>query len=125
MIIILPFKTLTVNHLYGNSFKHNRRYMKTAAKELKKEIAEIVENTEKDNFFREHPRKLNVIVEIHENWFTKDGNAKRTDIANREKFIIDSIFDTLNIDDKWIFQLTMKKIQSDTEQAVIIIEALC
>ena len=44
---------------------------------------------------------------------------------NRTKFLIDSVFQALDIDDKLIFEHTIKKIQSETEEkAVINIEVL-
>jgi len=43
---------------------------------------------------------------------------------NREKFLIDSVFGTLNTDDKFIYELTMKKIQSEKEFTVVVIEEL-
>jgi UDP-N-acetylglucosamine 2-epimerase len=65
---------------------------------------------------------LEVRVEIHEKWLTKDGAPKRKDIANREKFLIDSIFDAFGWDDKGIFKHIMIKVQSEKEFAVVTIK---
>jgi len=97
--------------------------MKTEAKKLREEIKEIIINQAFPLFSLEEV-KLKVITEIHEDWFTKKGEVKRKDICNREKFLVDSIFNALNIDDKFIFTHTMKKIQSDKEFAIITIEVL-
>ena len=121
MLIRIPFKTPTVNLMYG----HNMRggfYLKKEGKELRKEIIEIVDNIV-DPMFYEFD-KLKVKVEIHENWYTKDGKVKKKDIANREKFLIDSVFEALDIDDKMIFEHSMSKVQSDKEYALIKIEVL-
>jgi len=117
MIIKIPFKTPTVNHMYFNW--NNRRILTKEARELKKEILEIVKKV-KQPFNKKIFLKVN--VKIYEDWFTKKGEIKRKDISNREKFLIDSIFEALGLDDKQIFIHTMKKKQSSKEYAEIIIE---
>ena len=97
---------------------NNRRILTKEARQLKKEIKEIVNGIPMDI----QEQKLKVEVEIHEDWLTKKGEVKRKDISNREKFLIDAIFDALGIDDKFIFEHTMKKVQSNKEYAHIKIQ---
>jgi len=52
----------------------------------------------------------------------KKGEVKRKDVANREKFLIDSVFDALGIDDKFIFEHNISKCQDTEEFALIKIE---
>jgi len=116
MIIEIPFKTPSVNHLYFNW--QNRRILTKEARNLKKEIKEIVDKS----FFKKESlegEELEVEVEIYENWYTKKNKVKRKDVSNREKFLIDAVFDVLGLEDKFIFKHTMKKIQSQTEKAII------
>jgi len=120
MEIILPFKTPSVNHLYGQ--RGFRKFLTKEAKELKEKIAKIVKEAKEDGFILVNKDRLTVRVEIHENWYTKDGKVKKKDVANREKFLIDSIFDELGIDDKNIFKHTMIKKQSNKEFAVVTIK---
>jgi len=122
MIIKIPFKTPTINHLHGHN-KFGAFYLKPEAKKLREEIKEIIVNQAFPLFAQEEV-PLKVIVEIYENWFTKKGDVARKDVANREKFLIDAVFDALNIDDKYIFEYTMKKIQSDKEFAIVTIEEI-
>jgi len=123
MQIIIPFKTPTINHLYWH--RGNIKIMKTEAKKLKQDIKEEVDKQKIPFLHADGGGLLNVIVEIHENWLCKNGEVKRKDISNREKFLTDSVFEALNIDDKFIFEHTMKKIQSENEEkAVITIEEL-
>ena len=124
MIITLPFKTPTVNHLY---FNWKGRTIKTKeAKELKNKITELVKVQDGSWYAIQlkelKDKKLKVVVEVYENWLTKKGEVKRKDVANREKFIIDSVFDSLGIDDKYIYELIIRKVQSEKEQAIIKIE---
>jgi len=120
--IKIPFKTPTINHLYtrnryGNPCKTNE------ANKLKEEIKEIIYklNIQVENFLN---KKLKVIVEVHENWYCKNGSVKKMDISNREKFLIDSVFDALGMDDKFIFEHTMKKCQDTETFSIIKIEEL-
>ena len=121
MKIIIPFKTPTRNHLYG--YRGFHQYMKPEAVKLKAEIKKIV--IKSLPFFCPNLNDgLKVVVEVHENWFTKKGEVKRMDISNREKFLIDSVFDALGIDDKYIFENKMLKVQDEKEFAVIKITPL-
>ena len=121
--IIIDKKTPSVNHLYG----HNRLghfYLKKEGKELRKYILnKLKDSISKDKLKDFHDIKLSVTVEIHENWYTKKGAVKKKDVANREKFLIDSVFNALGLDDCFIFEHIMKKAQSDEEKAVITILA--
>ena len=113
MIIKIPFKTPSVNHLYFNF--RNIRVLTKEARILKKEIAEIVEDMHAPTELPKN-KPLKVVVSIHEDWFCKNGSIKRADIANREKFLIDSIFDALGIDDKNIFINTFIKVQDESSE---------
>ncbi len=117
MIIKIPFKTPTVNHLYG---RHSKGFMfiKQEAKDLKEEIKKIVH----DSLPFVCPNLndgLKIEVEIHENWYSKKHQVLRKDIANREKFLIDSVFDALGIDDKYIFEHRLIKVQDQEEYSLI------
>lgn len=120
MEIKIPFKTPTINHLYWH--RGNMKIMTTEAKKLREEIKEIVISAMAHNYdlgkIRENT-KLNVEVEIHENWITQKGKVARKDIANREKFLIDSVFKALDIDDKFIFEHKFIKFQDNKEYSII------
>lgn len=116
--IELPFKTPTINHLYWH--KGTYKIMKTEAKNLQKKIKEIVGKIE----VREVPLKVQTF--IYEDWYFKNGKVAKKDVANREKFLIDSLFKALGVDDKFIFESRLVKVQSkDMERAIIVIEEIC
>jgi len=124
MKITIPVKTPSVNHLYGHNH-FGATYLKTEAKKLRQEIQEAINKQFGFSFEELKNVKLKVNVDIYENWFTKDRNVKRIDIGNREKFLIDTVFESLGLDDKFIFEHTMRKVQSDTdERAEIDIDIL-
>jgi len=126
MIIEIPFKTPTVNHLYGQrpgGFGRTR-FIKPEARKIREKIKEICSKVPIGSLGHFDRLKLKVEVQIYENWFCKNLSVKRKDIVNREKFLIDSVFDALGLDDKLIFIHIMRKIQSTEEKAIITIEAL-
>lgn len=121
MKILIPFRTPTINKLYWH--RQNMKIMTTTAKNIRKEIDKICSQLDSEKLKN---KKLKVTVDIYENWFTKDKrkSIKKVDVANREKFLIDSIFVSIGIDDKFIFEQTFRKVQSSYEKAIIIIEEL-
>ncbi len=121
MEILIPFKTPTVNHLYG---QHGfRKYLKPEAKELREKIKNIIIKNKNYKIFK-ITDKIAINVKMHEDWYCKNGTISRKDIANREKFLIDSIFEELDIDDRQIFKLTMEKVQDTQEFSIITINAI-
>ena len=121
MKITIPFKTPTINHLYWH--RGNIKIMKKEAKELREEIERLVDkeiyNCEAD-YLRD--KELQVTVEIYEVWHNLDGSIKKKDISNREKFLIDSVFDALGLNDKCIFDNRfIKKGDEEEEKAIITI----
>ena len=69
-------------------------------------------------------KKLHVTVEVYENWHNQDGSVKKKDILNKEKFLIDSVFKGLEIDDMNIFDCRFIKVQSEEEKSIIRIREL-
>ena len=121
MIIKVPFKTPTVNHLYWH--RGNMKILTKEARELREKINMIVISAMAYDYNLGRD-KLSIDVEIHEDWLTKKGEVARKDIANREKFLIDSVFKALGIDDKFIFKHIFLKVQDSEEFALINITAL-
>jgi Holliday junction resolvase RusA-like endonuclease len=112
MIITIPFRTPTINKLYWN---WKGRLIKTKiAKELEQTICELIPEC------LEKKRLLRVEIAIYENWWYKNGEVARKDMDNRTKFLIDAVFKALKIDDRYIFDLKIKKVQSTTEEKSII-----
>ena len=108
MIIKIPFKTPCGNHYIAHNGKFT--YMYAEARKLKEEINDIVKTKlvyEDINSLKDKP--LSVTINIHEQWYCKNGNLKRTDLDNKFKFIIDSVFTPLGIDDKHICHIEGNK----------------
>lgn len=119
MMFTIPFKTPTVNHLYGNW--RGRVVLKTTAKILREKIFALVDDLDKKEINKLKDQELLVCVWVHENWYTKKGTVAKKDVANREKFLIDSVFKALDLDDKMIFSHSMMKVQDTKEYASVCI----
>ena len=117
--ILIPFRTPSINKLYWH--RGNMKILTKEARELREKIQKIVLDSIEGIIF-DDTKEYEIVVEIHENWYTKDGRIKKVDISNREKFLVDSIFKSLEIDDKQIFKHTMIKKQSDKEFAIVTIK---
>ncbi len=123
LTIKIPFKTPTINHLHGHN-KWGAFYLKPEAKKLKVDIAEAIGAYPLLAATGLIGKNLKVTIEVHEDWYCKNGSVKRKDIANREKFLVDAVFDRLTLEDKFIFDHQMKKIQDKEEFAIVKIEAI-
>lgn len=63
---------------------------------------------------------LSMEIELHApDWFTKKGSARKKDLDNFAKTVIDSIFKHLILDDKWVFSLKMDKVNSNGFYTVV------
>lgn len=119
---IIPGKTPSVNALYRTFTKKSKkgkimafRALTKEAKEAKKKINPIVVKEPLPD------EPLLARIEVYGNWYNKNNTIKRKDLAPLEKFIIDSIFEKLEVDDKQIFKIIMEKVQCDTEQVAVMI----
>ena len=118
MKIQIPFKTPSVNHLYFNYRGH--KILTKEARALKKDIYKIVDFLDSfDKAFYKN-KLLQVEIEIYEDWYCKNGAVKKKDVANREKFLIDAIFEALGIDDRFIWVEIIEKVQSTREEKAIV-----
>ena len=122
MIILVPFKTPTINHMYAH-YK-NMKIMKATARKIQADIIEIVDLIASGEKNELRDKNLKVNVDVYEDWYTAHRSVRKKDVANREKFLIDSIFKALAIDDAYIFELSFKKIHSQEEKSIVTIEVL-
>ena len=118
MEINLDYKVnMSVNMMYRTT--RFGRFLTTKALQQR---ARIIQDIKKYNFNTEdlEDKRLSVGLIFTEDWYYKNGEIKKTDLDNRLKFIIDSIFKTLNLNDKLIFEIYAKKQQSELKESVQI-----
>lgn len=115
----LDGKIASVNKIYMKG-RNGGIYLAPEVKDYRIAVKPVVEK-----YYADSPNKykgglLVVKVDIHTNFLTKGGEVRRIDIDNFAKQIIDSIFPPLNIDDKMIFDLRLRKVQYDGNPKAII-----
>jgi Holliday junction resolvase RusA-like endonuclease len=121
--IVIDRKTPTINHLYYH--KGNLKVLSNEGRALRKYIeSEVCKQIDHNTIEQLKNKELSLTVEIFENWYTKKGLVRKKDLANREKFLIDSVFRSLGLDDCYIFEHKMFKIQSKEEKVIINIEPI-
>lgn len=123
MEINLPYKTnFSVNSMYrttrqGKFLKRKALNFRTRiiedVKEQIREFEEIWENKLTD-------KKLTVGIIFVENWLYKNGEIRKADLDNRLKFLIDSVFKALDLDDKMIYELYARKEHNELAEATTI-----
>ncbi|MFI5405085.1 MAG: RusA family crossover junction endodeoxyribonuclease [Nitrososphaerales archaeon] len=124
--IIIPEKIPSANGLYPTN-RMGFRYLPREGKEFKERIGNIC-NQELLNLGDTKPdftdKKLVVKMWVSENWFNKDGTIKKKDLMNKEKFVIDSVFKGLNLDDSQIFVFLSRKITGSSDKTKIVLSEL-
>ena len=119
MIIKIPFKTPTINHLYFH--RGNIKILTTEARKCRNEIISIIDDIDKSKIELLRDERLVIKLYINENWLLKDNiTIARKDLFKREKFLIDSVFMALGIDDKFIFEAQMFKVQNLDEEYTLM-----
>jgi len=118
MEIELNYKiNMSVNMMYRTT--RFGRFLKKEALCLR---ARIIQDIKRLNLNIEdfEDKRLSIGIIFTEDWYYKNGEIKKTDLDNRLKFIIDSIFKALELNDKLIFEIYAKKQQSELKESVQI-----
>lgn len=99
------------NTLYYTDFRTRTRHLNKRGKALSKQIVfETKRQIILEMVRRLKDHELSVEINIYKtNWYCKNGNVRKIDLSNYEKFITDQIFKTVGIDDSYIFKLEMNK----------------
>jgi Holliday junction resolvase RusA-like endonuclease len=113
-----------INHLYG--FCGFKKFLTKEGKDLRHRIRLICLEALNDiDISQFKDKKLSVVIEIREKWIAKNGKIARIDVSNKEKFLVDSVFDALGLDDKQIFDHRMIKIHHNEAESSIIKIDVC
>lgn len=117
----LDGKITSVNKIYLRG-KYGGVYLAPEVAQYRKDVKPVVEKYHKESGSKYEGGLLTMKVHVYDNFFTKGHEIRRLDIDNFAKQIIDSIFPPLKIDDKAIFNLTLKKVHYDRGQPYIIVK---
>ena len=113
MILKFPFKTPGIDNAYWH--RNNIKILKKECREIRDKIKDIVLIEKEKNAENFENALLSVKIWVQTKWMCKNGKIYKSDLANKEKFLIDSIFKALEIDDKQIWEIHMYKIDSPIE----------
>lgn len=118
MEINLPYKTnFSVNSMYRVT--RQGKFLKREALNLRTKIIEDVKK-QMDLVHRYDCVKLTVGIIFVENWLYKNGEIRKADLDNRLKFLIDSVFKALDLDDKMIYEIYARKEHNELAEATVI-----
>ncbi len=123
--IIINEKVPSVNHLYYHKPPFGVKVLSVKARPLRERIIkETIKQLKAQGYYQPkwNKRLLKVKVEIYENWFTKKHTVFKKDIANKEKFLIDSIFKGLDLDDSYVWRHELSKVDSQEFKVIVTIE---
>jgi Holliday junction resolvase RusA-like endonuclease len=62
------------------------------------------------------------LVYVSPRWYTQEGDIARKDVANREKLVMDAVFQQLRMEDSWVFHLVLEKVHGREEMTVLKLE---
>ncbi|UOF78280.1 crossover junction endodeoxyribonuclease rusA [Caudoviricetes sp.] len=64
--------------------------------------------------------KVEVSVEVHQDWFYRNGKLKKADVANMHKALIDTICEKQGWDDSQAWYVSFAKCQCSFEEKTIV-----
>lgn len=116
---VLPFLPISMNKLYGINYRTKSVYMMNDARNFKNKCKLCI-----GNFPVEPEDRLRFSIEVHTDWFFKNGRVKKADIHNLIKVVVDSVSERLGFDDSQVFSFSANKIQSTENYCTVTLEKL-
>ena len=105
----LDGKITSVNKTYMRG-RYGGTYLAPEVKAYREEVFPVVQAAHKKSKTKYTDGYLVVKIQVYTKFFTKAGGIRRLDIDNFAKNVIDAIFPPLEVDDKAIFDLQLKKV---------------
>lgn len=116
----LDGKITSVNKVYNVG--KGRVFLNPEVKAYRAEMKPHVEAAYKECGTKYEGGILKVSAKIYTSYFTKGGEVRRVDVDNTAKQILDTIFPALKIDDSFVFELKLQKVNYDKGQPYITVE---
>lgn len=115
----VPLLPESVNSLYKINYKFRTVYMSDEGRSFKYNAKLFMPPMQ----FSDNSR-FSLSVEYHGDWYCKNGSVKRSDMQNLDKLVIDTIFEHIGIDDKFLWELHTKKVLDVSGFMVITLRGL-
>lgn len=113
LVIEIPGLPPSVNKAYPSN-KSGRRFKSSEYQQFCKLVESLMEECYTP------VGRLSVDIElISDDWYTKDGDARKRDCGNYSKTCLDAVFANLNVDDKWIWSETIRKVDGNDKRTVV------
>jgi Holliday junction resolvase RusA-like endonuclease len=113
----IPCLPVSMNKLYSINFVKRCVYMTSEARTFKNNTKLCI-----GNFSTTKSDKLTLSLDVHTDWFFKNGNPKKSDIQNLIKVVVDAVSERLGFDDSQIWSFSANKIQSTDNYCTITLE---
>ena len=104
----IPLLPVSMNKLYAINYRTKQVYMTPEARQFKSQAKLFI-----SSFATTKTDKLSLKLDIHTDWYFKNGNPKRSDIQNLIKVVVDMLSERLGFDDSQIWSFSANKIQSN------------
>ncbi len=113
----IPCLPVSMNKLYAINFMKRCVYMTPEARTFKNNTKLCI-----GNFPVSKNDKLSFSMDVHTDWFFKNGNPKKSDIQNLIKVVVDATSERLGFDDCQIWSFAANKIQSTENYCWVTLE---
>lgn len=112
----IPFLPISSNSLYGISTRGGRVqvFLKSEARSFKEKAKLFMppRTVSPDYFFQ-------VDIKVRAPWFTAKGGARKLDIQNLEKILLDAISEKYEFNDSRVWKKSCEKIDLDKEEVEV------
>ena len=113
----IPLLPVSMNKLYAINYRTKQVYMTPEARQFKTQAKLFI-----SSFATTKTDKLSLKLDIHTDWYFKNGNPKRSDIQNLIKVVVDMLSERLGFDDSQIWSFSANKIQSTENYCWVTLE---
>jgi Holliday junction resolvase RusA-like endonuclease len=104
----IPLLPPSMNKLYAINYRTRSVYMTPEAREFKTKMKLFITSMPIDS-----TKKLSLKLDVHTDWYFKNGKPKKSDIQNLIKVVVDALSERLGFDDSLIWSFTANKVQSN------------
>ena len=115
----IPLLPPSVNSAYKINHLQRRMYLSRESNDFK-----FLVKTYMPFFKVKEGGLVEISVEYHGNWHTKEGKVRKADGMNLDKLLYDAISERLGIDDSCFFKWGGEKIQSPTNYCMVKIKEI-
>lgn len=106
----IPMVPPSMNSLYNVLFSLRKVELKPEVRLFKSQAKQYV-----PHLIVNSSDKLQMEVEVNQDWYYKNGKLKKQDIQNMGKCLVDLVSEKLGFEDSQIWDVTLSKKQVDSE----------